>query len=96
MSHNKDSPPPPADTAGIVIWEIGSGGYPLFRAMAKELIQKLLHVPYKEARDVRCQLIALSDTLRGWTIQSPPPASEKHRVINEMIATILKAKELVK
>lgn len=78
-----------------------SGGYPIFRTMAKELIQKLLPLHSVEGTVLRHKLVSLSATLQGWTVHPAPggtgqPSSdERHRVINEMIATILNAQEFL-
>ena len=73
-----------------------SGGYPLFRAMAKDLIQGLLPVHTVEAASLTHKLVRLSATLRDWSIENPPPASEKHQAVNEMIEAILSAQEMLK
>ena len=73
----------------------GSGGYPLFRAMAKDLIQKLMTLHTVEAATLRHKLVTLSATLRGWSIENQPPAADKHRTVNEMIEAILSAQEML-
>ena len=73
----------------------GSGGYPLFRAMAKDLIQKLMALHTVEAATLRYKLVTLSATLRGWSIENQPPVADKHRAVNEMIEAILSAQELL-
>ena len=73
----------------------GSGGYPLFRAMAKDLIQDLMKLHTVEAATLRHKLVTLSATLRDWTIENPPPAAEKHCTVNEMIESILNAQEML-
>ena len=73
----------------------GSGGYPLFREMAKDLIQKLLSLHTVEAATLRHKLVTLSATLHGWSIENPPPAADKHRAVNEMIEAILSAQEML-
>lgn len=73
----------------------GSGGYPLFRAMAKDLIQDLMKLHTVEAAALRHKLVTLSATLRDWSIENPPPAAEKHRAVNEMIEALLDAQEML-
>ena len=81
----------------------GSGGYPLFREMAKDLIQKLMTLHTVEAATLRHKLVTLSATLHGWPIENPPPAADipagaginRHATVNEMIEAILAAQELL-
>ena len=73
-----------------------AGAYPLFRRIAKEIIQRLLPINTVEATELRQQLVELSTTMGSWTPEDPPPVDERHRIVNRMIATILAAQEFLK
>ena len=63
--------------------------------MAKDLIQELMKLHTVEAATLRHKLVTLSATLRDWSIENPPPATEKHRAVNEMIEALLDAQEML-